>query len=153
MCNALSREADDVSENKIPHKTHINSLYSSNMWRPIVYICQLSHSSTFFEKLRWIWIVLRWKVIWCQKCYFLALSVCLNETANQLPGTFFKGSLMLRFCSFFYSSAEKDVILAALFFPVTWFKEIIEVKSFRSIFFHTYTHYNLPRINVYDKKI
>lgn len=36
MCNALSRGVYDVSENKIPHKTHINSLYIWNMRRPIV---------------------------------------------------------------------------------------------------------------------
>lgn len=80
-------------------------------------------------------------------------------TANQLPGTFFKGSLMLQFCScylnFFYSSAENDVISAALFFqlPVLDSRKSVKLNHLEIYIFFSYIHYNLPRIDVYNKTI
>ncbi len=59
-------------------------------------------------------------------------------TANQLPGTIFKGSLMLQFCSFFFSSAEKDVILAALFSQLLDSRKSWKLNNLETSFFSIY---------------
>lgn len=140
---------DDVSENKIPHKTHINSLYIWNMWRPSLKTCANFH--TRLDTLDLSIMIKCYKMskvffFWHYRPAWMRLHEMFHitfKTANQLPFIFFEGSLMLWFCScyqnFFSFICRKGCHFSCLMFSVRLF-DSRSWKSFKWVFGNIFLH-------------